>query len=67
MSAVSAGIVGAYSHVFLDSLMHRDIEPFSPWSVQNPLYGVVNVITLHALCILLGLFGAWYISQKSAK
>jgi len=54
---ISAAI-GAYSHVFLDSIMHRDIRPFYPFSNDNPMLGVMNIGLLHWLCILSGLVGA---------
>ena len=61
MSAVSGAFIGTFSHVFLDSIMHRDIAPFMPFSAANPLYHAMGVLPLHLGCIALGLFGAFYI------
>lgn len=29
---------GAYSHLFLDALVHWDVEPFEPFKPGNPMY-----------------------------
>lgn len=49
--------IGVYSHVALDSLMHADIRPFSPFSQANPLYHLVSMGTLHLSCVLAGAGG----------
>lgn len=48
---------GAYSHILLDSLMHADIQPFSPFSSANPLLGVVPLGTLHIALLVLAAVG----------
>jgi hypothetical protein len=67
VSAVVGAFIGTYSHVFLDSIMHPDIQPFLPWSSQNGCYGIVGVFALHGLCLLLGLAGALYVARQSTK
>lgn len=57
VSFVSA-LIGCFSHVFLDSIMHSDIEPFSPISPTNQLLGLVSVELLHQICLYSGLLGA---------
>lgn len=49
--------LGAYSHVVLDSVMHADIQPFSPFSSANPLLGVVPLGTLHIALLVLTAVG----------
>ena len=53
-----SAFIGAYSHVVLDSIMHTDIEPFSPFTQSNALLGLVSVAALHKLCVYSGLVGA---------
>lgn len=53
-----SAFIGAYSHVVLDSIMHTDIEPLSPFSQSNELLGLVSVVALHKLCVYSGLVGA---------
>ena len=56
VSFVSA-FIGTYSHVLLDSIMHRDLTPFSPFSDANPFLHLVSVPMLHLLCVVLGVAG----------
>ena len=52
-----AGIVGGVSHVFLDSLMHRDMHPFWPIASGNAFAGMVSVGILHIMLAASGVFG----------
>ncbi len=57
-SAVVAGaVLGTYSHIFLDSMMHTDAHPFAPFSEANPLLGSVPVDALHWACLISGILG----------
>ena len=53
-SAWSGALIGAYSQLILDSIMHRDMSPFFPFSDYNELQRIISVGTLHDLCT--GLF-----------
>lgn len=55
--ALVSAFIGSYSHVLLDSLMHADLEPFSPFATINPFLGFVSAGALHKFCIYSGLFG----------
>lgn len=54
---VLGAAVGGYSHIVLDSLMHPDIHPLSPFSTTNALAGMVSLGTLHWACVVLGVVG----------
>ncbi len=54
---VIGAALGSYSHIVLDSVMHDDIRPLSPWSAANPLLGVVSLDTLHIGCVVAGALG----------
>lgn len=58
---------GAYSHVVLDSLMHGDIAPFSPFSQSNPLFGAVPLDALHAGCAVAGMVGFVALLWREAR
>jgi len=58
VSAVAGAFVGTYSHVFLDSIMHSDLQPLAPLSEVNGLLHVISVGALHLLCVLCGVCGA---------
>jgi len=52
--------VGAVSHVVLDSLGQRDIEPLWPWSASNPLLLGKDpwmLVMLSEICVVLGVLG----------
>ncbi len=52
--AFLSAFIGTIGHVFLDSIMHADIEPFSPFTSANPMYQLIGVGFLHLLCFLIG-------------
>jgi membrane-bound metal-dependent hydrolase YbcI (DUF457 family) len=55
---IPSAFAGSYSHVILDSIMHADIEPLSPFSPANALLGILSLEALHSLCIYSGIAGA---------
>jgi membrane-bound metal-dependent hydrolase YbcI (DUF457 family) len=57
VSFISA-FIGAFSHVILDSMMHTDVEPFSPFNSSNNLLGIISIAELHKFCLYSGLIGA---------
>jgi membrane-bound metal-dependent hydrolase YbcI (DUF457 family) len=57
VAALSA-FIGTFSHVLLDSIMHADVQPFFPITLDNDLLGLVSVHTLHKICLYSGLIGA---------
>ena len=56
-SAWSGALIGAWSHLLLDSFMHDDIKPLSPFSESNPLLGTINLAYLHTFCLVSGVVG----------
>ncbi len=67
--AIGAAL-GAYSHVVLDSVMHGDIQPLSPFGVGNILLGVMPLGTLHWTCLVMGALGGavvvvrWFVARS---
>lgn len=60
ISIAAAGVgalIGAYSHVAIDSIMHLDMEPFAPFSSASPWLHIVSIETLQWLCVLAGAIG----------
>jgi hypothetical protein len=57
-ATITGAFVGTYSHVFLDSIMHADMEPFAPLVNANSLLHVISVDGLHLACALSGILGA---------
>ena len=56
--AFASAAIGAYSHVLLDGLMHADMRPFFPFSDRNPMLNAIDVVLLHALCVLCAMLAA---------
>ncbi len=56
--AFLSAFVGSFSHVFLDSIMHTDVQPFYPVTLANDFHGMVSVEMLHKLCLYSGFLGA---------
>jgi hypothetical protein len=65
LSAWTGAVIGAYSHLILDSIMHLDIKPLAPFTDENQLLGILGVMELHVLClILLGAGGIFYLLRE---
>jgi hypothetical protein len=66
-AAITGAFIGTYSHVFLDSIMHPDMQPFWPFAPGNSLLGLVSLDWLHLFCVaagavgLAGLFGTYLV------
>jgi hypothetical protein len=57
LSAVMGGILGAYSHVALDSIMHADMTPLAPWIQANPWLHAPTLTALEVSCVVSGVLG----------
>lgn len=65
-SAWFSALIGAWSHLLLDSFMHDDIRPLHPFTDANVLLGKVSIGELHAICMATGLVGLlWLIFSRS--
>lgn len=62
LSAVVGGILGAYSHVALDSIMHADMKPLAPWTQTNLLLHAFTLTELEVSCVLSGVIGLLVLS-----
>jgi membrane-bound metal-dependent hydrolase YbcI (DUF457 family) len=55
--AITSALLGSFSHVLLDSIMHDDVQPFAPFLLINPFIEWVSVDVLHKICLYSGLLG----------
>lgn len=53
-----SAFIGSFSHVLFDSIMHADVEPFFPLTLNNQFLGLISVSMLHKVCMYSGLIGA---------
>ncbi|MCB1864853.1 MAG: DUF4184 domain-containing protein [Chromatiales bacterium] len=71
-AAASGAVIGAYSHVALDSIMHGDMRPFAPFSDANGLFDFLSPGELHVYCLVAGLVGGvgmgfWWLVWKTEE
>jgi hypothetical protein len=57
-AAMVSALLGTWSHVLLDSLMHTDVRLLWPVSAANGIRGLIDLDHLHLLCVFLGVAGA---------
>lgn len=69
-----SAFIGSLSHVLLDSIMHLDVEPFFPFTLDNQFLGLISVSMLHKVCLYSGLVGAaiyyginWKLKNKAKQ
>ena len=58
MACLAGGLIGTFSHIAFDAIMHGDMRPWWPFADRNGLLHIVGIGELHALCVALGLLGA---------
>ena len=55
--SIAGGVTGGLSHVFLDGLLYRGMQPFWPLADGNPLTGTVSGRVLCLVCVATGTAG----------
>ena len=64
---VAGALLGAWSHVALDSVMHSDIRPWAPFSAANPMLRLVPLGWLHLGCVAAGALGLMVLGWRHAR
>jgi membrane-bound metal-dependent hydrolase YbcI (DUF457 family) len=64
---IAGALLGSYSHVVLDGIMHADMRPLAPWSDANPFLHAVSLSALHWGCIIAAIAGVlvWLKTRQS--
>ncbi|MDP5281099.1 hypothetical protein Q9Q95_19390 [Sphingomonas sp. DG1-23] len=65
--ALGSALVGAWSHIGLDAMMHGDMDPLWPIVRGNGILNVIPLGTLHALCFVAGLLGAGLLALRALR
>ena len=60
---VPASFIGVYFHVFLDSFIYPEMNPFYPL-IGNPFIGVLPVTFVYSSCVYIGLLGLGVLSLR---
>jgi len=63
-AAATGALIGTFSHVFLDSMMHSDMNPLAPFNATNGLLHLMPVGRLYLLCAALGAAGILFLIAK---
>ncbi|MEJ2702467.1 MAG: hypothetical protein P8Z79_08500 [Sedimentisphaerales bacterium] len=70
--AFLSAFAGTYSHVAIDSIVHKDMHPLYPFTESNALLGILSASAVYQLCIYSGLVGAilyystsWYQRKRN--
>ena len=68
-AVITGACFGTFSHVALDSLMHHDIHPLSPFLQANPFVGLMTHDGVYQACTIAGVLGiaAWLLSQWASR
>ena len=65
--ALLGGGIGGLSHSLLDGFMHRDMQPFQPFTTANPLLGLVGPELLYVTCLTAGALGVGWLGLRLAS
>ncbi len=57
-AAFSGALIGTFSHVLFDAVMHADMNPWWPLAPGNALLGAIPLGALHLACLGMGIAGA---------
>jgi len=57
LPAAAGALIGGWSHVLLDSLMHSDMEPLAPFVAGSGMTNLVSIDQLQLFCALAGALG----------
>ncbi|WP_394203667.1 hypothetical protein [Marinagarivorans algicola] len=55
--ALMSAVIGTFSHVLLDAVMHSDVQPWAPLHLHNAYLGWLSSEQLHLFCIATGVVG----------
>lgn len=64
IASFAGAFAGTFSHIGFDAVMHSDMHPWWPIAPGNRLLGIVDLDTLHLLCLFLGVLGALGVSLR---
>lgn len=65
-AALTGAVFGAVSHVALDAILHRDVQPFMPCSARNPWAVEGASLRLHPGCVAAGALGVLFLRWRRA-
>jgi membrane-bound metal-dependent hydrolase YbcI (DUF457 family) len=67
LAAALGALVGTFSHIVFDAVMHHDMRPWWPFSDTNGLLHLIPIDDLHLACAALGAIGTMVIAAGSLR
>ena len=64
LAVITGAVLGVYSHIALDSVMHDDVHPLSPMTSASPLFQMITVDRLETLCLICATFGGLWLAWR---
>lgn len=59
-------LIGTYSHVLMDAVMHVDVRPFLPFTDENPWLNISWTEHVYLFCVLAGMVGMLLMLVRAA-
>lgn len=66
-AAFAGAMLGTFSHIVLDAVMHSDIHPWWPIAAGNGLLEIIPIGSLHLFCLGLGVVSAAVIAFHARR
>lgn len=66
MQAWLGALLGTFSHVLMDAVMHADVHPFLPFTDANPWLDISCTEHVYLGCVLAGMVGMLFILVRAA-
>lgn len=64
LAVITGAVLGVYSHIALDSVMHDDVYPLSPLTNASPLFQIITVDQLETLCLICATLGGLWLAWR---
>jgi hypothetical protein len=64
---MGSALIGAWSHVVFDSVMHADARPFMPFSAANPFLQIISSSSENWICLVCGVVGMTLLAFRTAR
>jgi membrane-bound metal-dependent hydrolase YbcI (DUF457 family) len=64
LASFSGALLGTFSHIGFDAVMHSDMNPWWPIAQGNNWLAFISIDALHLLCLALGVCGALVLAGK---
>ena len=64
VASFTGALIGTFSHIGFDAVMHSDMNPWWPLTQGNSWLGWISIDALHVVCLTLGLIGGLIVAVR---